>query len=247
VTAMVLEEYARVARDLIERVARDQAHAIRRAAAMVADTVAGGGVVFTFGTGHSHCIAEDAVYRAGGLVQVDAILEPSLTGTWDVTKSEYLERLEGFGKAILDHRALERGDLLVVISNSGRNAVPVELAMEARDRGIPVVAVTSLRYAESVASRHSSGRKLHQVADVVIDNGTELGDAAIHLDGLAQPVGPTSSIGGMFVIHALMSTAAEILLDRGITPDVWESGNLDGASERNARRMGSYRGRIRTW
>ena len=244
---MILEEYAERARGLIDRIVQTQGEAITRAAEMAADTVAVGGVVFTFGTGHSHCIAEDAVYRAGGLVPVDAILEPSLTGTTDVSKSERLERLEGFAPAILDHRRLTSDDLLIVISNSGRNAVPVEMAMEARARGIKVVAVTSLRYAEAVTSRHSSGKKLHEVADVVIDNGTEFGDAELRLEGVSNPVGPMSGIAGMFVIHAIMAGAAEVLLSRGIDPPVWESGNKDGASERNARHMDAYLGRIKTW
>ncbi len=244
---MLIADYGERARELIDRIVRTQTESIDRASEMVADTVAGGGVVFTFGTGHSHCIAEDAVYRAGGLVPVDAILEPSLTGTSDVSKSEYLERLEGFAPAILDHRRLGSDDLLIVISNSGRNAVPIEMAMEARARRIPVVAVTSRRYAEAVTSRHSSGKKLHDVADVTVDNGTEFGDAVLRLEGLPHPVGPMSGIAGMFVIHAIMARAAEILFSRGIDPLVWESGNIDGASERNARQMGPYRGRIRTW
>lgn len=243
----ILEEYGRRARELIARVVETQEEAITGAAEMVADTVAAGGVVFTFGTGHSHCIAEDAVYRAGGLVPVDAILEPSLTGASDVTKSEYLERLEGFAAAILDHRRLTPDDLLVVISNSGRNAVPVEMATEARERGVRVVAITSLRYAGAVGSRHSSEKKLHEVADVAVDNGTEFGDAEIRLPGVPVPVGPMSGIAGMFVIHAIMARAAEVLLSRGTQPRVWESGNIDGASERNARHMDPYRGRIRTW
>jgi uncharacterized phosphosugar-binding protein len=244
---VILEEYGERARALVDRIVTTQAGSITRAAEMVADTVAAGGVVFTFGTGHSHCIAEDAVYRAGGLVPVDAILEPSLTGTSDVTKSEYLERLEGFAPAILDHRGLGPDDLLIVISNSGRNVVPVEMALEARARGIRVVALTSLRYAEAVTSRHSSGKKLHEVVDVAVDNGTEFGDAELRLEGVPNPVGPMSGITGMFVIHAIMARAAEILASKGIEPPVWESGNIDGASERNARHMDAYRGRIRTW
>src|ERR687896_1836169 len=109
---MILEEYAERARGLIDRIVQTQGEAITRAAEMAADTVAVGGVVFTFGTGHSHCIAEDAVYRAGGLVPVDAILEPSLTGTSDVSKSERLERLGGVAPAILHHPRPTSDDLL---------------------------------------------------------------------------------------------------------------------------------------
>ncbi|MDI3297869.1 MAG: SIS domain-containing protein [Bacillota bacterium] len=243
----VLREYGRRVEELLERIVTGQAAAVGRAAAMVAEAVAGGGVIFTFGTGHSHLVAEEVAYRAGVLVPVDAILEPSLTGHQDVTKSELLERLEGFGRAIVEHRRLGPGDVLIVISNSGRNAAPIEVAMEARSRGVPVVAVTSLPYSRAVGSRHSSGRKLYEVADVVVDTGTPLGDALLHLPGLEQPVAPASGVVGIFVLQAILAGATALLLERGLQPPVWESGNLDGASERNARWLDRYRERIRIW
>ncbi|MBX5465748.1 MAG: SIS domain-containing protein [Clostridia bacterium] len=243
----VLREYARRVEELLEEAVRREAAAVEQAARLVAEAVAGGGVIFTFGTGHSHLVAEEVAYRAGVLVPVDAILEPSLTGHQDVAKSERLERLEGFGEAIVEHRRLGPGDVLIVISNSGRNAAPVEVAMAARRRGVPVIAVTSLPYSRAVASRHSSGRKLYELADVVLDTGTPLGDALLRLPGLGQPVAPASGLMGIFLVQAVLAGAAALLLERGIQPPVWESGNLDGASERNARWFDRYRGRIRIW
>lgn len=245
--AEVLQEYGRRVEALLRRLVEREAGAVEQAAKLVADAVAGGGVVFTFGTGHSHLVAEEVAYRAGVLVPVDAILEPSLTGHQDVTKSEFLERLEGFGRAIVEHRRLTPADVLIVISNSGRNAAPIEVAMEARARGVPVVAITSLPYSQAVGSRHSSGRKLYEVADVVVDTGTPLGEGLLRLPGLEQPLAPASGVVGIFAVQAIFALAAALLVERGLEPPVWESGNLDGASERNARRMERYRGRIRVW
>lgn len=243
----VTEAFAEKIKELIDITAASQAGAVDQAARWVADTIAAEGIVYTFGTGHSHMVAEEVVYRAGGLAPVDVILEPSFTGTTDVVKSEFMERLEGVGKIIVEHRRLKPPDLLIVISNSGRNAAPIEMAMEAKARGVKTVAITSLGYSEQVTSRHSSGKKLYEVADLVIDNAGVLGDAALSLPGLAQPVAPTSNILAMFILHAVMAGGAKVLLDRGVEPPVFWSGNLDGAREKNQGLLDRYWGRIRTW
>lgn len=243
----IIDRFSVLVRDLIKRIAATQREAIEQAASLAADVVAHGGIIYTFGTGHSHCVAEEVAYRAGGLAPVDAILEPSLTGNTDVVKSEFMERLEGLGAIILDHRRVTPGDLLIIISNSGRNAAPVEMALEARARGIKTVAITSLDYSRQTTSRHSSGYRLFEVAGIVIDNGGALGDAALRLPGLEQPVGPTSSLAALFILHALMAQAAQKLLERGIQPPVFWSGNLDGAREKNQALLDRYWGRIRIW
>ncbi len=138
------EQYLQSCRETLERISQTQLDAIGQAADLIAGRVASGGIVFTFGTGHSHELAEEISYRAGSVVPVNPILEPSLTGSTEVSKSEFLERLEGFAPHILDYHRVTKEDVLIIISNSGRNAVPVEMAVEARSRDIPVVAVTSL-------------------------------------------------------------------------------------------------------
>src|SRR5579862_6178307 len=118
------EVYLQACRQTLDKLAGTQLPAIDAAADLIAGVVAGGGVVFTFGTGHSHELAEEVAYRAGGVVPVNPILEPSLTGSTEVSKSEFLERLEGFAPHILDYHDVTDRDVLVIISNSGRNAVP---------------------------------------------------------------------------------------------------------------------------
>ena len=133
-------------RETVEKLSTSQLPAIDAAADLIAERVAAGGIIFTFGTGHSHELAEEVAYRAGGVVPVSPILEPSLTGSTEVGKSEFLERLEGFAPHILNYHNVRPEDVLVIISNSGRNAAPVEMAIEAHRRGIPVIALTSLDY-----------------------------------------------------------------------------------------------------
>lgn len=240
-------EYANRIQDIFSGVVKTQMDSILEAAAIVAETVEQDGVVYTFGTGHSHVIAEDVSSRAGGLAPVDAILEPSLTGNQHVVKSEYMERVEGMAEIILEYYRIASEDVLIIISNSGRNAAPIEMAEGARQRNIPVIAVTSLEHSKGTTSRHSSGKKLYQLADVVVDNGCPKGDCVLTLEGLAQPVGPGSGVIGMFILHAIMVQAIQNLLDRGIDPPVFMSGNIDGHEEINQPLLDRYWGRIKLW
>lgn len=240
-------EYALTIQSLLTRIIESQMDQIEAAAQIVADAIANDGILYTFGTGHSHVIAEDVAYRAGGLAPVDAILEASLTGHEKVRQSEFMERVEGMAKVIIDYYNITARDALVVISNSGRNAAPIEMAELARERGAPVIAITSLAHSQGTTSRHSSGKKLYQIANVVIDNQCPKGDALIQMEGLPVPVGAGSGVAGMFIMHTIIVQAVQNLLERGIQPPVFMSGNLDGADEFNNRLLERYHGRIKIW
>jgi len=240
-------EYTAAVQTVLQRIVETQMDKIERAAAIIAETIANDGILYTFGTGHSHVIAEDVAYRAGGLAPVDAILEPSLTGHEKVSQSEYMERVEGMAGVILDYYKISSKDALVVISNSGRNAAPIEMAMGAKARGVPVIAITSLQHSQRTTSRHSSGKKLYQLADVVIDNCCPKGDCLLHLDGLQPTVGAGSGVAGMFIMHSLIVQTIQNLLERGIQPPVFMSGNLDGSDEFNQVLLERYKGRIKVW
>ncbi len=240
-------QYATSAQAVLQRIVDTQMEQIERAAQIIAAAFASDGILYTFGTGHSHVIAEDVAYRAGGLAPVDAILEPSLTGHAKVWQSEYMERVEGMAEVILNYYRVSSKDVLVVISNSGRNAAPIEMAAGARERGVPVIAITSLAHSKGTTSRHSSGKKLYQLADVVIDNCCPKGDCLLHLDGLPAPIGAGSGVAGLFIIHSVIVQTIQNLLDRGIDPPVFRSGNLDGSDEFNQAVLERYRGRIKVW
>ncbi len=232
---------------VLEKILATQLENIGKAAGLVAAAVAKDGLLYTFGTGHSHVTAEDMTYRAGGLISVDAIMERSLTGHEKVAQSEYMERVEGIAKVIFDYYEISSRDALLVISNSGRNAAPIEMAQIAQQKGVPVIAVTSLAHSMGTTSRHSSGKKMYEFADVVIDNHCPKGDCLLHLDGLEQPVGAGSSVATLFILNMIITQAVQNLLDMGVVPPVGMSGNLDGSYEYNKQFIDRYKSRIKVW
>jgi len=244
---MKFNEFLAKVHQILSSIEETQAESIAKASALVSECLLNDGIVYTFGTGHSHCVAEEVCWRAGCLVPIDAILEPSLTGHTQVVKSGMAERLEGFSKVILDHRELGEHDVMIVISNSGINAAPIEMAIEARKRNLPVIAITSLEYSKQSQVRQSGGKKLYEVASVAIDNCTPWGDAVMRLEGLRQPVGPVSNIAAMTIMHAIMVQAEQNMLDKGTEPPVFMSGNLDGGNESNAPLLRKYRDRVLLW
>src|SRR5947208_2455503 len=171
------EEYLGKALEVAHRAAETQLGAIRVAAALVADALAGGRTFWVFGTGHSHALAEELYGRAGGLADVRAILEPGLMLHEGLQKSSLLERLPGLADVLLEINPLESGDVVLIASNSGRNAVPVEFALGARKRGVKVIDLTSLAHSTATTSRAPGGQRLFETADVVLDNCGVPGDA----------------------------------------------------------------------
>jgi len=240
-------KYADAIHALLRRIETAQIEQITAAAKVLADTIANDGIIYTFGTGHSHLIAEDVVYRAGGLVPIDAILEPSLTGHQQVHKSETMERVEGIAEVILNYYDIQPKDSLVIISNSGRNAAPIEMAKIAQQRGCNVIAVTSLSHSKGTTSRHSSGKRLFDYADIIIDNQAPKGDTIMQLDGMPAPIGACSGVTGLFIMQMMMVATCQALLDRDIQPPVFRSGNLDGSDTYNKAMMQKYIGRIKIW
>jgi uncharacterized phosphosugar-binding protein len=219
---------------LVSRLAADEWPNLDAAADLVADALARGGDIHAFGTGHSHVLAEELFYRAGGFVRVRPILFEGLMLHADAPLSTALERLPGLAAAILEHHPMAAGDVLIVASNSGGNAVVSELADLARARAVKIIAVVSRAHASSTAARAHGAANLCEIADVVIDNGGVTGDAAVAIDGLERRVGPSSTVVGAAALNAIVAEAAERLVARGIRPDVFLSSNVEGGDEANA-------------
>ncbi|MDQ3871804.1 MAG: sugar isomerase domain-containing protein, partial [Chloroflexota bacterium] len=177
----VVAAYATVLQETLSGIFDREAEAIERAAQLACDAIASGGVLHIFGTGHSHMVALEAFGRAGGLAAVNAIVDIALTA-FNHGRDGKLERLHGYADVLVETEDLRRGEVVIVVSNSGINAVPIEFALGCKERGLHVVALTNMRHSRSSPSRHSSGRKLFEIADVVIDNHGVMGDAAIALD-----------------------------------------------------------------
>jgi uncharacterized phosphosugar-binding protein len=230
---------------LIDAITHSQMRSLEQAAQAIFESLRADGVFHVFGSGHSHALAEEAYHRAGGLVPVNPIQESFLTPLVPPGISGQLERLSGLAKIILDGHDLRPGEVLMVVSNSGINAVPVEVALEGKERGLTVIALTSLTHSRGVASRHASGKRLFEVSDIVLDNCGEPGDAAIPYAGLPGRVAPTSLLTGAYIVNSLVCRVVELFLANGLVPPVYLSTNIPGGDDHNRKLEARYRGRIR--
>ncbi|MBI4516083.1 MAG: SIS domain-containing protein [Deltaproteobacteria bacterium] len=242
------DEYFEAVLALLSRLRVSQREASARAADIVATALRADGVVHLFGTGHSHLLAEEVFYRAGGLIPIQAMLDPSVLLSSGARASTATERTPGAAAEIAGRYQLRRGDVGIVISNSGRNPAPVEMAQLMKARGLTVIALTNLRQSAASPPRAPLRQRLFEVADVVLDNGGAAGDACLQLPSVPYPVGPTSTIAGAVLLHAVLIGAMERLVAAGATVVNLPSGNIDGVDlSAVLAAFERYRDRIRHW
>lgn len=233
--------------DQLGQVRDDQADAIDRAAAACADSIDADGLVFTFGTGHGSFAALEAFPRTGSVVGFRPIVESPIAmfhhvlGDQGAAQYRFLHKQEGYGNAILrSHRLLDK-DTMVLFSHSGINSVILDIATECRERGLTVIGVTSMPHSSQVKSRHSSGQRLYEVADIVIDTGVPHADASLHIEGLKHPLGPTSTVVATAISHAMIARTVELLVARGHDePFLQVNPNTAGAEEANRQNDKNY-------
>lgn len=209
-----------------------------------AESVKNDGVIHVFGTGHSQMFAMEIFYRAGSLVPVNALLIPHYALFPKAKLSTMQERVEGFSNEYLDLEQASAKDTMIIVSISGRNPSALDMALEARKIGMKVVAVTSLAFSEGVTSRHTSGKLLKDVADIVIDIPCIKGDAILSMDGLDQKFCGTSTVLGMVVMESIIARTVEVLVEEGIQPPIYVSSNLDSGDEINAKHISKYSSKI---
>ncbi len=212
--------------------------AIAGAAPVIGQTIAGGGVVHTFGSGHSEVISREIIGRAGGLACVTGIVDPT---------AGFVENLPGYGTRLVERYdrqyGLRAGEAIIVISNSGKNGAPVDVALYAREKGLAVVALTCLAMSRQTPSQHPSGRRLFECADFVLDNGGVPGDAIVEIEGGVR-AGPTSTVIGCAVLNWLMLAVTDWLKAGGHPLPILRSQNLPGAIEHNRALAARYQGRL---
>jgi uncharacterized phosphosugar-binding protein len=230
---------------MIESLLDEQLGSIREAGRLVAEVLRADRLVHVFGTGHSHMLAEEGLYRAGGLAPVNAILESGLMLHEGAAVSTRLEKLPGYSPIVADKYGFEEGDLLVVVSNSGVNAAPVEIALVAKEAGLKVLAISSVAYSKSVEPKPGVPARLYEIADLTLDNLGEPGDAIVEVDGTGLKVGPTSTVIGAALLNAVFVEATCAIASEGMEPPVYRSSNMTGAPEHNRRLVERFGGRIR--
>lgn len=237
---MKQDEYYDIVTSQLSRQFTEERDAIERAAQSCAASVEKGRVIHVFGCGHSQMFAMEVFYRAGGLVPVNALLIPHLALFPKAKLSTLQERVEGISGQYLELEDTSPDDTMIIVSISGRNAGVVDMALAAKEIGMNVVALTSEQFSKSVASRHSSGRNLCDVADIVIDVKCVSGDACLSAEGLDARFCGTSTVLGMAVMEGIVARTVELCLEAGYQPPVYVSSNLDSGDAINAEYIKRY-------
>ena len=221
------EMYFNELEKIFSQVTSTQAEAIERAAQACSEALKNGKLIYTFGTGHSHILAEELFFRAGGLAAVYPVFDDPLMLT-HASRSSYMERLSGYAVLLLDEARPIPGSVMFIFSNSGRNSVSVEMAEEAHKRGLTVICITNMKHTRHTSSRHPSGRKLYELCDIVIDNCGCIGDASVEIYGRRS--GATSTVIGAAILQAITCRTVELC---GGQAEVFCSANLDEGKQIN--------------
>lgn len=229
---------------LINLIEEKENNNIKLAAAILYKSFINDGVVHVFATGHSHMFAEEMFYRSGGLVNVDPILVPVLMQHDGAIRSTKLERLTGLAKIVFEAVDKKEGEPFIIVSNSGINSVPVEMAQLAKETNHPVIVVTSLEASSKLKARTTDEMKLYQCADIVIDNHVPMGDGVLEIDN--NLIGAVSSIIGSYIAQSIVLEVIKLYKENNQEPPIYKSANCIGGDEHNKKLYEHYKNRIKS-
>lgn len=227
--------------NVLDKIRHTQQECIHKAAKMVAETIKNDAIIYMFGCGHSHLIGLDCFYRAGGLANVSAMLDTDLMLHNGAAKSSVMEKMSGMAESILDRYCLTEKDMLIVISTSGKNAVPVEMAQIATKRGIRNFSVVSSAYFED----KKDSPLLYECSDFYIDNCVPHGDAVMELNGTSVKMGSVSTVASSFILQSILLEGAKLASDEGANIPLYMSGNIEGGAQYNKKLITEYLPRIK--
>ncbi len=245
-----MSKFYQAAALVLETILEKEQDKIKAAAQILADQLAQGNLINVFGSGgHSFIGAEEMFYRSGGLVPVNPIFETGVSLPPGALRSTAIERTPGFMPGILQTYGLKAGQVMIIINAYGINSATIDTALESKRLGLTTIALTSPQIALGLApnhpSRHPSHKNLHEIVDLYIDTHVPMGDAAVELDGFQTKVGPVSTIANAFAIECMVVETINLLIQRGIDPPVWMSGNAPGGDEYNQKHLDKYFGVIK--
>lgn len=241
----MINQYFNKINELLATVEKDEYEAMNNAAKKVADVIQNGGVVHLFGCGHSHILTEEVYYRAGGLVPIHPILHEPLMLHEGALRSSELERKNDYAKVFMEQQDIREKDVLIVISTSGRNPVPVDVAHIGKAKGAFVIGITSKEYSSSQPSRHTSGEYLYDAVDLVINNHAPVGDALLSHDKVKVNFSPSSTVIGSAILNAIFAESIKYMAESGFEPPIFLSGNIEGADGHNQRLIDMYSERVK--
>jgi uncharacterized phosphosugar-binding protein len=245
-----LDVYYQAVLDTLERVHEEETEKIRQAGRIIGDSLAQGRLLHVMGAGvHSYIAGEEIFYRAGGLVPVNAILDPGLSAQAGANRSTQVERTPGYAQAILRTYPLQSDDVIMIVNANGINAATIDAALYCKEKGLTVIAITSPECSTAIPAghpaRHPSDQNLYEVADLYIDSKTPLGEALVTIDGCDQKVAPASTSINAFIQHSIVAVAVNHMVSLGISPPVWKSANAPGGDAANRQYLEDYSGRIK--
>lgn len=239
-----MRKYTEKIINLLEDIENQENDNIKMASQIMFDAMKKDLVVHVFATGHSHMFAEELFYRAGGLVQINPILEPALMQHEGAVRSTQLERLTGLSKIIFNSLDAREGEPFIIVSNSGINAVPIEMAELAKNNNHPIIILSSVESSKQLKSRATNGKKLFEFGDVVIDNHSPYGDGVIQ--SKYGNIGSSSTILNSYIAQMLVLNIIELYENEGIVPPIYQSANTPGGDEHNQKLYYKFKNRVKS-
>jgi len=241
------EKYYDAIGEILREIKEKEIENIKKAANLVTEKIVQDEVIWAFGTGaHSIMGAMELFSRGGGLAAISPIFPPGIP---NIESNPNTESLVGYAEKILDYYRVKEGDLMIEINVNGINAVTIDTALECKKRGVYLIAVTSVEFSRGAApgipNRHPSDKNLFELADLVIDAHVPPGDAVVEIDGFDLKVAASSTIANCFILNSIVAEVVENLVKRGLTPEVFKSGNVAGGQERNRSLKNKYYWRVK--
>ncbi len=240
-----IQAYFDNVRSILDKVLLTQKDNLQKGAEMLCDAAIHGHNIFAFGCSHAGLLALELYYRSGGMAIINPVRAPGLHLDIDpAPMTSQMERLPEYGRVIVDNQPIQKEDVIIVHSVSGRNTVTVDVALRAKEKGAKVIALTNMAYSTDVSSRHPCGKNLYQVADLVLDNCGCKGDGALQIEGVSEQVAPTSTAIGATMLNAMVAQAISLIVDQGVIPPVFMSANVEGGDAHNKAMLAKYKEHI---
>lgn len=247
---LLCQEYFDATQTIMQRILKDEKTSLDLAASKIADQIEKDSLVYIYGPGgHSNLASQEVFFRAGGLMHFSAILDEGTLLSNGALRSMAIERTPGYGKVVISDQRLGEGDLLVLVNAYGINAALIDAALEAKRRGAFVIGLSSFAHANGSSkdhpARHPTKHNLHEIVDIAVDTKVPVGDAVIRVPNMTENIAAISTFANAFTLNCLVLRTVAKLVERGIEPPVWRSGNAPGGDEANAKFLARFQDRVR--